>query len=267
MANIFGKWSFLLLGLLRFYNTQQQWFPSVLSGWYGHGKRKRSTWSQRERNPGSSFIHIIVMLLMTINRGTKGRNVLKYTILGGASGALHQLLKLYLKRKFLLVINTSNCVPGFKWYSAYHSQQESSKCWTSRGNSKNHWTTYIKKNKLSKKRQFIIGYRRLLLTFALEAKGAAPLDSQFPTTLFLPRLQHLLYPIHTPGFPDPEAPDKQEAASLLCGIRSDIPNRHTKALDPRTPLPSAHFRFKGNKSATSILCSPGFSCHQDRLMF
>lgn len=32
--------------------------------------------------------------------------------------------KLYLKRKLLLLINISNCVPGFKWHSAYHSQQE-----------------------------------------------------------------------------------------------------------------------------------------------
>lgn len=45
------------------------------------------------KNPGSSFIHVIVLLLlMTINRGTKGRNVLTHTIVGGAGGALHQLL-------------------------------------------------------------------------------------------------------------------------------------------------------------------------------
>lgn len=32
--------------------------------------------------------------------------------------------KLYLKRKFLLLIKISNSVPGFKWHSAYYSQQE-----------------------------------------------------------------------------------------------------------------------------------------------
>lgn len=114
--------------------------------------------------------------------------------------------------------------------------------------------TTSKKPKLSKKRQessrIITGYRKLLLTFALEAKGAVSLDSQFLTTLFLPRLQHLLYPIHTPGFPDPEAPDKQEVdrQPVICvESESDTLNRHTKALDPRIPLPFAHFRFKGNK--------------------
>lgn len=54
-------------------------------------------------------------------------------------------------------------------------------------------TTYMKKTpKLSKKRwessRIITGYRKLLLTFALEAKGAVSLDSIFPTTLLLPQL-------------------------------------------------------------------------------
>lgn len=80
MANIFGKGSFLLPGLLRFYNMQQQQLPSVLNGESGHGRQERTTQSLRVRNPGPSFIHIIVMILLTtINTGIKGRNVLRYT--------------------------------------------------------------------------------------------------------------------------------------------------------------------------------------------
>lgn len=101
-----------------------------------------------------------------------------------------------------------------------------------------------------KARGLLIGYRKLLLTFALEAKGAVSLDSKFRTALFLPQLQHSLNPIHTPGFPDPEAPDKQEAdrqPAFCMESGSDALNRHTKVLASRAPLTSALFRFKGNK--------------------
>lgn len=78
MANVFGKGSFLLPGQLGFYNIQQQWLPTVLNGGDGHGRQESSTLSQRVRNPGSSFIHIIVMiLLMTVNTGIGGRNALR----------------------------------------------------------------------------------------------------------------------------------------------------------------------------------------------
>lgn len=40
------------------------------------------------------------MLLMTINRGTKGRNVPTYTITGGAGGALDQLLSSISRESF-----------------------------------------------------------------------------------------------------------------------------------------------------------------------
>lgn len=46
-----------------------------------------------EKEIPALFIHIIFMLgNIVINRGTKGRNVLTCAILGGAAGALHQLL-------------------------------------------------------------------------------------------------------------------------------------------------------------------------------
>lgn len=78
MANVLGKGSFLLPGQLGLYNIQQQWLPTVLNGENGHRRQESSTLSQRVRNPGSSFIHIIVMiLLMTINTGIKGRNALE----------------------------------------------------------------------------------------------------------------------------------------------------------------------------------------------
>lgn len=139
MANIFGKGSFLLPGLLGFYNTQQWWFPSALNGWYDQGKQERSTWSQRVRNPGSSFIHIIVvMLLMTINRGTKSRNVLTYTIIGGAGGALHQLLGSISRESFyywltsvIVCLGLSGILPTIP------KGKSNSKHWTSRSNSKN----------------------------------------------------------------------------------------------------------------------------------
>lgn len=54
----------------------------------------------REKEILAVFILIIVMLLMTINRGTKGRNVLTCTILGGAGAALHQLLSLISRESF-----------------------------------------------------------------------------------------------------------------------------------------------------------------------
>lgn len=54
----------------------------------------------REKEILALFILIIFMLLMTINRGTKGRNVLTCTILGGAGGALHQLPSSILRESF-----------------------------------------------------------------------------------------------------------------------------------------------------------------------
>lgn len=54
----------------------------------------------REKEILAVSILIIVMLLMTINRGTKGRNVLTCTILGGAGAALHQLLSSISRESF-----------------------------------------------------------------------------------------------------------------------------------------------------------------------
>lgn len=99
--------------------------------------------------------------------------------------------KLYLKRKFILLINITNCVPGFNWHSAYHSQQE-------RATASAELPEEIAKKTGQESSRIIIGYRKLLLTFALEAKGAVSLDWKFPTTLFLPELQHAPYPTHTP---------------------------------------------------------------------
>lgn len=79
---------------------------------------------------------------------------------------------------------------------------------------------------------------------------------------------------HTPGFPDPEAPDKQEVdrrPAFCMESGSDTQNRHTKVLAPTASLSSAHFSVKENerkqKRATSTLWSPWFSCDQDRSMF
>lgn len=176
--------------------------------------------------------------------------------------------QLYFKKKFLLLINISNHVLGFKSQSAYHFQQErataSIELLEATVEVTSLSTPQLKKiyrtAHSSKKRQdssrIRVGYRKLLLTFALGAKCAVSLSPKFATTLFLPGLQHLVYPIHGPGFIDLKVLDKQEidrhpASNTKAGF--NIQNRHTMAQDgasespgPRAPSPSACYRIKNS---------------------
>ena len=86
----------------------------------------------------------------------------------------------------------------------------------------------------------------MLLTFALGAKGAVSLPSKFATTLFLPRLQHSLYPTHVPGFTDLKAHDEQEIdrhPAFYMKAGSNIQNRHTMAQDGASESPGPRSTF------------------------
>lgn len=112
--------------------------------------------------------------------------------------------QLYFKRKFLLLINISNSMLGFKGQPAYHFQQERATASvelleaTTRVISlpiaqlKKNYSTAHSLKKRQESSRIIIGYRKLLLAFAPGAKGAVSLFSKLATTLFLPFLGYTL---------------------------------------------------------------------------
>lgn len=155
--------------------------------------------------------------------------------------------KLYLKRKFLLLINISNCVPGFKWHSAYHSQQEGATASVELPEVTAKMTGQESSRTLQKAFDLCTGSQRCCFT---GLKISNNIISPSVTTLALSNT-------HTPGFPNPEASDKQEAdmqPAFCVESGSDTLNRHTKDLAPRAPLPSAPFIFKGNKRVQQASC-------------